>query len=106
MLSQIYLFADGTCDRAPQNFFQIYSIVLVVNGKYIVLAFIFMKGKSEERYFKAFSKLKNLLNIDPENVTMDFELVAINAWKRIFNNCVMHGCFFYLGQAIIPLTTL
>ena len=48
--------------------------------------------------FKAIHDLKR--DIDPANVSMDFEIAAISSIQTAFPQANINGCFFHLCQAV------
>ena len=59
-----------------------------------------MKNKSENSYFKAFEKFKELIKINIKYVITDFEKALINSVRRSFENSESNGCFFHFAQNI------
>lgn len=65
----------------------------------VPLIYVLTQNKKQSTYEEIFEKLLELEpTIKPERVTVDFELAAINAVKKLFVGASVHGCFFHLGQ--------
>jgi hypothetical protein len=56
------------------------------------------KGKYYDEMFKTITDLKP--NINPTDVTMDFEPAAIASLRTAFPQANINGCFFHLCQAV------
>lgn len=64
-----------------------------------------MTSKKAEQYDQLFVNLNELAyefecELLPKFILTDFEIGAINAFKREFAEAVMKGCYFHLGQSI------
>ena len=93
--------ADGTFKVFPQLFYQIYSDHAVYNEHTVPLVFMLLTCKSAAVYEKAFRALKELNpDLSPKRVITDFELAAINSFRKIFPRTEVKGCFFHFAQAI------
>lgn len=92
-------FMDGTFKIAPLLFQQIYIIMAEkYDGVHPVL-YSLLPNKRRETYYKLFRMVKQLASdANPESVSCDFELAAIQAIKDVFTSVHIHGCFFHLSQ--------
>lgn len=94
-------FCDGTFSCAPPIFKQLYTIHAVHYSNVIPFVYVLLSDKKEDSYKLMFQVLKSLiLNLNPINITMDFEKGAMNAAKLEFPNACIHGCFFHLSQCV------
>ena len=60
-----------------------------------------MPDKTQPTYEQAFQVLKDKRpDCDPQNVTLDFEKSAINAFMTVFPDANINGRFFHLSQSI------
>ena len=89
-------YCDGTFSVSPKNFYQLYTIQTLVEGSMIPLAFALLPNKKEDTYIKMLNTFKYL----PQQVSLDFELAASNAFKKVKKGIVINYCLFHLGQSI------
>lgn len=58
-------------------------------------------GKAQKSYDEMFKAINYLEpNLDPSNVSMDFEIAAISSIRFAFPQASINGCFFYLCQSV------
>ncbi|KAG0432055.1 hypothetical protein DMUE_5521 [Dictyocoela muelleri] len=91
---------DGTFRSAPRGFYQIYTIMAIINQKSYPLAYFIMKKKSLESYKIAFRFLKSKLKSMPELILIDFEAASLNCLREIFQETRVEGCYFHFSQLI------
>ena len=90
---------DGTFAVCPSLFYQLYTMHGIIKDTTVPLVYCLM-SKTKEKYKELFAALKNLnAMLDPHEVTMDFEIAAIEALKSSFPIGNLKGCFFHLAQA-------
>ncbi len=87
--------ADGTFTCPPPGFEQLYLLHGVFKSITIPCGFILLTNKTELLYKKMLRELKDAalnirLELKPEEVVIDFEKGAINAF--------VIGCFFHLAS--------
>ena len=59
-----------------------------------------MQNRNEETYRRIFNHLKETRpDLDPQSITLDFELASINAIREVFPNIEINGFFFHFCQA-------
>uniref|UniRef100_A0AC34GG89 MULE transposase domain-containing protein n=1 Tax=Panagrolaimus sp. ES5 TaxID=591445 RepID=A0AC34GG89_9BILA len=82
---------DGTYEKCPPEFEQVYTIVAVFadypeRQKSFTAGIVFVKEKDTASYARLFTKLKALVGADvgPKEFGFDHELAAINGAKTIF----------------------
>ena len=91
--------ADGTFKVFPQLFYQIYSEHAVYNEHTVPLVFMLLTCKSAAVYEKAFRALKELNpDLSPKRVITDFELAAINSFRKTFPTTEVKGVSFILHK--------
>lgn len=67
----------------------------------VPIIFALLPNKTEEKYFKLFSSIKeNIQELCPILFKIDFELAAINALKTMLPAAHIFGCFFHYNQAL------
>ena len=92
---------DGTFSVCPVPYKQLYTISVLKNHHVIQVVFCLLKKKSESEYNNMLSVLESLIpNLTPRVIVADFELAAINSFKRRFPFAMISGCLFHLGQNI------
>ena len=92
---------DGTFSVCPAPFKQLYTISVLKNHHVIPVVFCLLKTKSESEYDRMISILNSLVpNLVPRKIVADFELAAINSFKRNFSSVFMSSCLFHLGQNV------
>ena len=93
-------FADGTFDIAPTSHYQLYSIHCSHNNRVFPCVYAILSNKKQSMYEDLFAQLKEYCaENEPESITFDFELAAINAASIIFPSSNLNGCFFHLSQS-------
>lgn len=94
-------YADGTFNIAPIEY-QVYTIhIILKNCQTVPLVYGILKNKDKKTYNLFFSFLKNKRkDLNPKNITIDFEMAAINSFLEVFESTVIYGCFFHFCQAI------
>lgn len=66
------------------------------------LAYALCKGKTTGTYRTIFEQMKAIRpGLNPTQITMDFELAAINAAKMVFPTARVQTCYFHFTQSII-----
>lgn len=94
--------ADGTFAVVPTFFFQLYTIHTKVGNSYPPCIYFLLPGKSQEIYGRMLAIVRQLLpNAEPQEILLDFENAAQNAFKLAFPNTDVKGCQFHLSQAVL-----
>lgn len=97
-----HFFADGTFKSCPKGFQQLYTIhAFDESSQYIKpLIFCLLCSKKMRSYEILFNLIKTTLpSWSPEKITMDFELAAIQAIKKVFPEILFRGCTTILTKA-------
>ena len=98
--SKIWM-CDGTFKVVPRIFYQLYTIHVVREDFLFPCVYVMMPDKAQSTYERVFPILKDKRpDCDPENVTLDFEKSAINAFMTVYPDANINGCFFHLSQSI------
>ena len=91
---------DDTFAVCPSLFYQLYTIHGKIKHTTVPLVYCLMRSETKEKYEELFAALKNLnAMVDPHEVTIDFEITAIEVLKSSFLNANTKGCFFHFAQA-------
>ncbi len=95
-------YCDGTFDKVPQIYFQLYSVHCKIGNAYPPFLYCLLPDKTEETYERMFELVKELAGgTEPMKILLDYEKAAHNACARVFPNSELSGCFFHLRQAVI-----
>ncbi|CAF0717105.1 unnamed protein product [Brachionus calyciflorus] len=96
---------DGTFKAAPSLFYQLYMIHAWYLDEMHACVFVFLQNKYQSSYLRMLSLIKensekaNFI-LNPSEIVIDFEVGAINAFKRSFPGIEIKGCHFHFTQAI------
>ena len=93
-------FGDGTFSVAPELFYQLYTINVIIKCKNIPLIYALLPDKCQQTYEKMFQMvIKDFRTEDfPTNLMHDFELGAINSIISLFGGTNIFGCYFHFTQ--------
>jgi len=93
--------ADGTFKTAPPYFTQLWTIHAIKYNTTLPLVFVLLPNKSKETYVRTLRVIcERKPGMDPKSILTDFEQAEINAFKDVFPNVEMRGCFFHFNQCI------
>lgn len=96
------IYGDGTFDKVPKMFFQLYTLHAKVGNSYPPCIYFLLQRKNLSTYSKMFEILKYLLpNLAPQKMLIDFEKACISAVNIAFPNAEVKGCYFHLCQSLI-----
>ena len=94
--------ADGTYKVTPKTFYQLYSIHVSLSGIAPACIYAFLPNKTEKTYHRFLEALKILApDSRPENILLDFEQAAVQAFQKNFPETKLSGCFFHLSQSFM-----
>ncbi|CAJ0959347.1 unnamed protein product [Ranitomeya imitator] len=101
-------FQEISIDGVQQQFLlhdsavkQLYTIHVVHSGLVVPLVYTLLTDKSRSTYQRLLQELEKLQpGLQPDNLMLDFELAAIQAFESEFPNLVKTGCFFHLSQSV------
>ena len=92
---------DGTFKSCPAIFFQLYVLHIQIKNFSAPRLFALLPDKSQNTYDRLFQKVKDLVNNKgPEDMIMDFEKAAHNAFSNTFPGTNTSFCLFHLGQNV------
>jgi len=81
-------------------FFQLYFMHCQVGASLPPCVYFPLPNKTEETYFRMIDILKIIASfVAPQNVLVDFEQAAVNAYTSGFPQAHIKGCFFHLSQS-------
>jgi len=94
-------FGDGTFKSVPSIFSQLYTIHCYTRSLFIPLVYILMTSRTKEVYAEVLRQLLVLKpDLNPKSIKIDFEQSFVSAFKQIFPNAHISGCFFHFGQCV------
>ncbi|XP_061708746.1 uncharacterized protein LOC133518956 [Cydia pomonella] len=98
-------FGDGTFKITPQPFEQLFTIHMDVNSteeqtNIIPMLYALLPDKTTNTYLRLFNYLRNELGMCVKKYKTDYERAAINAFKEVYPECDVSGCFFHYNKAI------
>ena len=94
-------YADGTFRVCVEIFFQLYTVYGQRDGRIFPCVFSLLPNKNENTYNRLFEQLFQLVNDlgnGPNDVLVDFDRSAINAFQNL--NIEVQGCFYRLSANI------
>lgn len=93
-------FMDGTFKCAPDIFYQIFSIHILLHGSVYPVVYALLPNKQQATYERFFVALNSLRQFNPTTVSSDFEMAILNAVNTIYPSADTCGCFFHFCQCI------
>ena len=92
---------DGTFQTVPNQFYQLWTILLCVGRHCLLAIHCLMTSKEEGLYTAVIRKIKSLLpQFQPTSTMSDWEQAAKNAFKHEYPDAKINGCWFHFTQAI------
>lgn len=101
-LNKDTIYGDGTFDKVPTMFCQLYTWHAKVGNAYPPCLYVLLQKKTMGTYNRMFDIMKSLLpNSAPQKVLVDFEKACMNAVRIAFPNAEVKGCYFHLCQSLV-----
>jgi hypothetical protein len=96
------IYGDGTFDKVPNMFYQLYTWHAKIGNSYPPCVYFLLQKKNLNTYSRMFEILKELLpNLSPRKVLVDFEKACMSAALIAFPQTDVKGCHFHLCQSLI-----
>ncbi|KAF7685001.1 hypothetical protein CDIK_4250 [Cucumispora dikerogammari] len=76
---------DETLKADPSHFYQLVTVHGEFFGKFFPLCFILLSSKNERNYKTSFEKLRELTNLHPQTIVIDFVRALYNSLKHVFS---------------------
>jgi hypothetical protein len=98
-----HILADGTFKSCPVAFKQLYTIHGLDEETRSIkpLIFCFLPDKKVQTYETMFYVIKSQFpNWKPTKVTVDFEIAAMHALRKVYPNITIKGCFFHFNRCL------
>ncbi|CAF1175010.1 unnamed protein product, partial [Rotaria sordida] len=105
LFSSEWIFLDGTFDKCPKQFQQIYTIHGLKFQQNFPCVICLLSGKTADIYRQLFLELNDhatrlKMKFEPKHVMSDFEMSLIKVIKGKLPNAIHHGCFFHFTQSL------
>lgn len=100
------ILADGTFKSCCRLFDQLYTLHMDIGSTaeatcVIPVLYALLPNRKEATYIRLFTLLKEKLSdFSPKVIKVDFEIAAIQAFRRTFPGAEIKGCNFHFNQAI------
>ncbi len=92
---------DGTFFTVPKIFYQLFTIMCVIQGHSFPCFFILMSSKTQLLYNAAIQTLKDICpELLPQSLMGDFELASRNSMELAFPAASLGGCQFHYSQSL------
>ncbi|CAF4256090.1 unnamed protein product [Rotaria sp. Silwood2] len=109
LFSSECIFPDGTFDKYPKQFQQIYTIHGLKFQQNFPCVICLLSGKTADIYRQLFLELNGhatrlKMKFEPKHVMSDFETSLIKVIKEKLPNVIHHGCFFHFTQSLYKHT--
>ena len=96
------IYGDGTFDKAPNMFYQLYTWHAKIGNSYPPCIYFLLQKKNMSTYNRMFVILKILVpNMTPQKILLDFEKACMSAAQAAFPQAEIKGCYFHLSQSLI-----
>ncbi|EFA12201.1 hypothetical protein TcasGA2_TC005116 [Tribolium castaneum] len=101
-LNKDIIFGDGTFDKVPNMFYQLYTWHAQIGSSYRPCIYILLLRKDTKISDKMFKIMKQLVpNMVSQKILLDFEKACMNAARTAFPESEKKGCYFHLCQSLI-----
>ncbi|CAF3841949.1 unnamed protein product [Rotaria sp. Silwood1] len=105
LFSSEWIFLDGTFDKCPKQFQQIYTIHGLKFQQNFPCVICLLSGKTADIYRQLFLELNDhatrlKMKFEPKHVMSDFEMSLTKVIKEKLPNVIHHGCFFHFTQSL------
>ena len=96
------VYFDATFKVVPHLYYQLLTVFVPYADSAFPFFFALMSRKTEGLYVKVFDKLKELVpQFVPSDAMADFEEAPVSAFRRVFGDVNVVGCWFHYAQAVI-----
>ena len=90
---------DGTFSVAPALVGQMFCILAEYYEAVHPVAYALLPNKSRQTYTRLFELLYGLCdNLQPQHISVDFELSVMQAVAEVFAGARIDGCLFHLSK--------
>ena len=90
---------DGTFLICPALFHQFFVILARRNDYVLPIFYCLLPNKTENTHRRTFTLIRTIWpTLNPDSISVDFELAIHNAIRTVFPESHIRGCFFHLFQ--------
>jgi hypothetical protein len=93
-------FGDGTWDKVPGQYCQLYSLHSRIGFTYTPFIYFLLPNKDYRNLSKNVPNYQTSCASSPQRLLLDFEQGAHTAFKSIYPGIETSGCFFHLRQSV------
>jgi len=98
--SDIYF--DATFKVVPGLYYQLLTVFVPYADSAFPIFFALMSRNTEALYVTVFQKMPELVpQFSPSSAMADFEEASVSAFRRVFGDVTVTGCWFHFAQSII-----
>lgn len=98
-------FGDGTFKCVPKPYYQLFSIHVDIDStedttNIIPVLYALLPNKRETTYMALFTIIRDVLGVYINNFKCDYELGLMNAFRSVYPNAIVTGCFYHYKKAV------
>ena len=98
--SDVYF--DATFKDVPGLYYELLAVFVPYADSAFSILFALMSRKTEALYVKVFQKMQELVpQFSPSSAMADFEEASVSAFRCVFGDVTVTGCWFHFAQSII-----
>ncbi|KAL7078050.1 hypothetical protein ACQ4LE_002649 [Meloidogyne hapla] len=93
------LYVDGTFLICPALFYQFFVVLARRNDYVLPIFYCLLPNKTENTYRRTFEMIRLIWPLlNPDSISVDFEVAIHNAIRTVFPESHIRGCFFHFFQ--------
>lgn len=97
-----HIYFDATFKVVPALYFQLLTLFVSVGDTAFPVLYALMTHKTTAAYRTVFQKVKELVpDFAPRSAMADFEEAPVAAFREVYGDVPVSGCWFHYGQAIV-----
>ena len=95
------VYFDATFKVVPTLYYQLLTVFVPYGDSAFPVFFALMSRKTEALYEKVFENMKHLApQFAPSSAMADFEEASVNAFRQVFGDVAVKGCWFHYAQSV------
>jgi len=96
------VYFDATFKVVPATYYQLFTVFVQHVDATFPVIYALMTRKTHSLYVAVFQKIKGLVpDFQPTSAMADFEEASVSAFREVFGNVVVSGCWFHYAQSIV-----